>query len=79
MIFHIHRSKNLQVPKASPTPVLAENHSPNYTKPKPQIDILTTILNSNDAREDIDGSLLTAKSYFPSGIVYTPEGLFFSN
>lgn len=40
---------------------------------------LTTILNSNEAREDIDGSLLTAKSYFPSGIVYSPEGLFFSN
>lgn len=40
---------------------------------------VTTILKFDDAREDIDGSISTAKSFYPSGIVYTNEGLFFSN
>lgn len=40
---------------------------------------LTTLFRSDDAMEDIDGALDTAKSYYPSGIVYTGEGLFFSN
>tara|TARA_B110001454_G_scaffold219204_1_gene252191 strand:- start:854 stop:1882 length:1029 start_codon:yes stop_codon:yes gene_type:complete len=40
---------------------------------------VTTIVKFDDAREDIDGSISTAKSFFPSGIVYTNEGLFFSN
>ncbi len=41
---------------------------------------VTTILNPETQLDDIDGDLNQAKTFFPSGILYTPdEGLFISN